>query len=148
MDSDDLIQHYRTMRSALLAALEGLTAEQLTQTTLDGWSVKDHLNHIVFWDEMRAADMERISAGHDSAWHMTDDQAEALNGLAHPMRSRLSIAQTMWDLERTHRLIIEALDHATVVGLDPDRYAEPGLFSDHESEHTEWILAWRKRMGY
>ncbi len=107
MDSDDLIQHYRTMRSAPLAALEGLTAEQLTQTTLDGWSVKDQLNDIVFWDEMRAADMER-----------------------------------------THRLIIEALDHATVVGLDPDRYAEPGLFSDHESEHIEWILAWRKRMGY
>ena len=57
------------------ASLDELTAEltQAQRTTAgpDGWSVKDHLAHLALWDDIRAGEVERISAGHDSAWRMT-----------------------------------------------------------------------------
>jgi hypothetical protein len=32
----------------------------MLEPTIDGWSVKDHLAHMAFWDDLRAADIERI----------------------------------------------------------------------------------------
>ncbi len=37
------------MRAELLAALDGLSDERMTEATLDGWSVKDNLAHRAFW---------------------------------------------------------------------------------------------------
>ena len=62
-DRDALLQHYRKMREELLSAIEGLSDELMTERSLDGWSVKDHLAHIAAWDDVRAAEVERISAG-------------------------------------------------------------------------------------
>ncbi|MGD9711439.1 MAG: maleylpyruvate isomerase N-terminal domain-containing protein [Thermomicrobiales bacterium] len=147
-DRESLVHHYHMMREQLLAALDGLTTDQLTEQTLDGWSVNDHLSHLVFWDEMRAADIERISAGYESAWRMNERQVDVLNETAHSLRRDFSVDQVLWELERTRRLIETAIANATERGLEPEHYAEPGLISDHEAEHTHWILAWRKRMEY
>ena len=46
--------------------------------SLDGWSVTDHLLHLAWWDDIRAVEVERISAGHDSSFQMTEDQDEDL----------------------------------------------------------------------
>lgn len=54
-DRESLLQHYRDSRKALLAAIEGLDTAALSEPSLDGWSVKDHLFHIALWDEMRAS---------------------------------------------------------------------------------------------
>ncbi len=81
-DRDALLQHYRQMREDLLVAIDGLSDELLTEPSLDGWSVKDHLAHLALWDDLRASEVVRISAGHDSAWRMTDEQGEAHNALA------------------------------------------------------------------
>jgi hypothetical protein len=75
-DRDALLQHYRQMRRELLAAIDGLTDALLTEPSLDGWSVKDHLAHLALWDDLRASEVVRISAGHDSAWRMTGAQDE------------------------------------------------------------------------
>ena len=40
------VEHYREVRAPLLAALEGLSAEQMLEPSLDGWSIKDHLAHL------------------------------------------------------------------------------------------------------
>ncbi|MEX0750638.1 MAG: maleylpyruvate isomerase N-terminal domain-containing protein [Dehalococcoidia bacterium] len=66
-DKDELLQHYRCTREELIAAIGGLSDELLTEPSLDGWSVKDHLAHLATWDEIRAQEVARISAGHDSA---------------------------------------------------------------------------------
>ena len=46
-DREALLAHYRRMRADLLAAIDGLTEAQMTEQSLDGWSVKDHLAHPV-----------------------------------------------------------------------------------------------------
>ena len=62
-DRDELLAHYEAMRADLVAAIAGLDAQAMTAPVIDGWSVVDHLAHLAFWDELRASDVERISAG-------------------------------------------------------------------------------------
>ena len=97
-DRDALLDHYRRMREDLLAAIHGLGDDMMTEPSLDGWSVKDHLAHIALWDDIRASEVTRISAGHDSAWRMAEGQDEALNALAYQVRLPLSLDQVRWEL--------------------------------------------------
>ena len=147
-DRDALLRHYRQMREELLAAIDGLGDERLTEPSLDGWSVKDHLTHITLWDELRAGEVARISAGYDSAWRMTDEQGEAYNALGYALRRDLTLDQVRWELATSHRRLLDALATATPEGLDAARYGEAGLRSEHEAEHTGWIKRWREERGH
>ena len=146
-DRDALLQHYRQMREELLAAIHGLSDELLTEPSLDGWSVKDHLAHLALWDDIRAGEVARISAGHDSAWRMTDEQAEAYNALGHALRLALSLDQVRWELATSGRRLLDAITSATPRGLDGSLYGEAGLRSEHEAAHTGWIKRWRGERG-
>ena len=143
-DRDALLAHYRAMRAELLAAVQGLSDEQLSEPSLDGWSVKDHLAHLALWDEIRASEVLRISAGHDSAWRMSGEQDGVYSGLGHALRRELSVAQVKWELATTHQRLLDAIAEATPRGLDGSRYAEAGLRSTHEAAHTGWIRHWRR----
>lgn len=140
---DDLLRHYRESRAALLAAIDGLPPELLTERSLDGWSVKDHLVHLADWDDIRASEVERISAGYDSAWRMSGEQDATYNALSHDLRYGLSLEQAMWEFETSRRRLFEAIANATERALDPSLYGEAPIRSLHEAEHTEWITRWR-----
>ncbi len=146
-DRDALLRHYRQMREELLAAIDGLSDELLTEPSLDGWSVKDHLAHLALWDDIRASEVVRISAGHDSAWRMTDEQGEAYNALGYALRRALSLDQVRWELATCHQRLLDAIASATPRGLDASLYGEAGLRSEHEAAHTGWIKRWRTERG-
>jgi len=146
-DRDALLRHYREMREALLATIHGLSEAQLTEPSLDGWSIKDHLAHLAVWDDLRAGEVTRISAGHASAWSMTNEQAEAYNAMAYAGRRELSLAQVRWELETSRARLVDAIAGATPRGLDPSRYGDAALRSTHEAEHTGWIRRWRSERG-
>ena len=136
------------MRADLLAAIEGLTDGQLSTPSLDGWSVRDHLAHIALWDEKRAAEVQRVSAGYAPAWqHMTEDQTEAYNSLTQAMRAGLSLEQVRWELATTHQHLLDTIAAATERGLDPSLYREAGLRGTHEAVHAGWIRRWRNQTG-
>ena len=96
----------------------------------------------------RKSRTERISAGHGSAWRITYEQAEAYNAIAYPARRDLSLAQIRWELQTSRARLLDAIAAATPHGLDPSRYSETGLRSDHEAEHTGWIKRWRGERGF
>jgi uncharacterized damage-inducible protein DinB len=146
-DRDELLAHYGRMRDELLAAIDGLSDELMTERTLDGWSVKDHLAHLALWDELRASEVERISAGHDSAWRLSGEQDEALNAIVHEMRLDLSPVQVRWELAASRQRLLDAVRTATDRGLDESLYGEAGLRSTHEAQHTGWIRSWREEKG-
>jgi uncharacterized damage-inducible protein DinB len=147
-DRDTLLQSYRQSRETLLAAIDGLSDEQMTQTSIDGWSVKDHLAHIAFWDEIRSSEVTRISAGFDSAWRMKPEQDEALNEITYDERRNLSLEQVRWELDTSRQRLLDAIESATDRGLDPSLYGEAGLVSGHEAMHTAWIARWRREKGF
>ncbi len=142
-DKEGLLQHYRRTRAKLLSAIGGLSDALLTEPSLDGWSVKDHLAHIAVWDDIRASEVLRISAGHESAWRMTNEQGDAYNTMAHELRRSLSPAQARWELEQSRQRLLTAISSATPPGLDGSLYGDAALRSLHEAEHTTWIKRWR-----
>jgi uncharacterized damage-inducible protein DinB len=146
-DKDALLDHYRQTREELLSAVDGLRDELMTETSLDGWSVKDHLAHLAHWDDIRASEVMRISAGHDSAWRMTGDQDEAYNALAYDLRLALSLEQVRWEIATSRQRLLDAISSANARGLDASLYGEAGLRSSHEAEHAEWIKRWRRDKG-
>jgi len=146
-DKEGLLQHYRQTREELLSAIEGLSDTLLTELSLDGWSVKDHLAHIAVWDDIRASEVVRISTGHESAWRMTNEQEEAYNALAHDLRLSLSLNQVRWELETSRQRLLTAISSGTARGLDGSLYGEAGLRSLHEAVHTRWIKRWREEKG-
>jgi hypothetical protein len=105
--------------------------------------VKDHLVHLALWDDVRASEVTRISAGYESAWRMSGGQDEAYNALGHGLRVGLSLEQARWELATSRERLLEAIASATEAGLDGARYGEAGLRSTHEAEHTGWIKRWR-----
>lgn len=142
-DRDELLRHYEGMRRELLSAIEGLSDAHMTETSIDGWSVKDHLAHIALWDDIRAAEVTRISAGRASAWRMTGDQDEEFNALSYELRRSLSLDQVRWEFEVSRQRLLDAIRDATPDGLDGARYGEAGLRSSHEADHAGWIKRWR-----
>jgi uncharacterized damage-inducible protein DinB len=135
-DKEGLLQHYRQARDELLSAIEGLSDTLLTEQSLDGWSVKDHLAHIALWDDIRASEVVRISSGQESAWRMTNEQDGAYNALAHDLRLTLSLNQVRWELETSRQRLLTAISSGTARGLDGSLYGEAGLRSLHEAAHT------------
>lgn len=109
--------------------------------------MKDHLAHLALWDDVRASEVARISAGHDSAWRMNGDQDEAYNVLGHDLRLDLSLDQVRWEFAASRQRLLAAITAATPRGLDPTLYGEAGLRSGHDAEHTGWIKRWRSEKG-
>ncbi len=146
-DKAALLQHYRQTREGLLAAIDGISDALMIEPSLDGWSIKDHLAHIAVWDEIRAVEVARISAGHDSAWRMTGEQDEAFNAMSYDLRLALPLAQVRWELTTSRQKLLDAIASATASGLDASLYGEAGLVSSHEVQHAEWINRWRSERG-
>lgn len=143
-DKEELLQHYRESRQRLLAALEGLTDHEMSEPSIDGWSVKDHLAHLALWDEIRAGEVDRVSAGYESGWRMTDEQDDALNETAYEMRRSMSAAQAKWEFEDTGRRLIDSITRCAPRALDPSLYGSAGLRSGHVAQHAEWLERWRR----
>jgi uncharacterized damage-inducible protein DinB len=142
-----LMRHYQEMRDGLLSAIAGLDDQMMTEPSLDGWSVKDHLAHLAFWDGIRTSEVTRISAGHASAWRTAGDQDETFNTLIHDLRQGLSLEQVKWELASSRKRLIKAISSATERGLDAPLYGEAALRSTHEAMHTGWIRRWRAQRG-
>ena len=145
---DELLRHYSDSRKKLLAAIDCLSDEQLSEPSIDGWAVKDHLAHIALWDDIRAAEVERIAAGFESAWKMTDEQDDAHNATGYELRRSMSPAQARWELANSRRKLLEALSKAPPEALDESRYGAAGVASDHEHDHAGWLQRWRDEKGY
>lgn len=147
-ETQDLLRHYRESRARLLEAIDGLTDEQMSDPSIDGWAVKDHLAHLALWDDLRAAEVERISAGFESAWKMTEKQDDEYNVAGYEMRRSMSPAQARWELETSRRKLLDAITAATPRALDPSNYGAAGLHSNHEDQHAEWVSRWRGEKGF
>ncbi len=146
-EREGLLRHYRESREALLTAMDGLSDEELSEASLDGWSVRDHLVHLAAWDELRATEVQRISAGHESLWRADEEQVAAFNALVYELRGGVTVAQAKWEIERSRAQLLAAIESATERGLDASLYGDAALRSGHEQEHAEWIRRWRAERG-
>lgn len=146
-NKEALLEHYRRTRAELAAVIEGIPDDLMVERSLTGWSVQDHLAHLALWDDMRASEVTRISAGFESAWRMSGEQDEAYNAMSHDLRQDLSLAQVRWEFASSRQRLLDAIAAASPRGLDASLYGEAGLVSGHEEEHTGWVKRWRGEKG-
>ena len=133
-NKDELLQHYRQTREGLMSAIDGLSDEQMSE---------DHLAHLALWDDLRAMEVERVSAGHESAWKFPEAQEDAFNEVGYELRRSLSAAQARWELERSRKRLLDAISEAKPRALDGSMYGSAALLSTHEVDHAGWIKRWR-----
>ena len=124
-DKQALLDHYRQSREEMLATINGLTDEQITERSLDGWSVKDHLAHLAAWDDIRAREVARISAGHASAWRMTGDQGEQFNAISYATRADLSVDQIKWEYATSRQRLLDYLRGVRAIAKSADTRGSP-----------------------
>jgi hypothetical protein len=98
---------------------------------------------VALWDDLRAGEITRISAGHESAWRMSGDLDESFIAIGHEVRRGLSPAQAKWGLAASRQRLVDAITAASERGLDRSRYGEAGLLSVHHALHAGWIRRWR-----
>ena len=147
---DQLLLELKTARSRVLAAVEGLSEEQMSRPGIDGWSVKDHLNHLTVCDEFRFYEIGRISRGGPPAFaHVDEEQTDTLNALMVTLRRHLAVDEVVADLHFARSLVLEAIQRAPEHALSPEAYGDfpvDGSIS-HDLDHAAAITAWREREG-
>ena len=145
----DLHEHYTRSRESVIAAIDGLTDEQMTEQSIDGWSVKDHLIHLAVWHEIRRGEIERVSAGLPPAWPPIHGEAvDALNEATVCARRPNSLDQVRADLDYAREQVLAAIDRASGGALAGEGFGEAGIRSWEEMEHADMIREWRQRQGY
>ena len=127
----------------LMAAIEGIADKRMGEPGLaGGWSVKDVLAHIAYWESGAIGDVERALNGEPEP---SDDgmDVDAVNHRVFLERVDWTVEQTLSELHGTHERFMAALRQHP--NIDPD-LIEGDTF-EHFDEHTADIRAWRGRAG-
>ncbi len=159
MSKRDLLAEIREARSTLLAAMDGLSGEDMLRPGAEGiWSVKDIMTHLVTWEaELVTALSRRLGRLYKDAPDIVlIEDIDEWNMEQYAQNAGRTLAAAQADFHGVHRhllLAVEKLDEAML--SDPLRYewmeGEPleYLIREtavwHEQEHAESIRAWREQ---
>jgi hypothetical protein len=154
---DELLHHLSTDRQQLEQAISGLSEEELTRPGPEGWSVKDHLAHIVVWEKSGLA----LIAGEDRAaavgidWDLYENgEPDVQNDVIYQQHKDRSLDDVLAEFRQVRAKTIEA-----VSALSDDDLRKPysayqpsdsdnetpvidyiiGNSTEHDLEHLEWI---------
>jgi len=152
---EDVRQSLARERAALLAALDGLSEQEMARPGAVGsWSVRDVLAHLLAWEEEAVTRLELLAAERpqDIDWISDEDEQklEAWNARAQQRYAGLALAEVMRRLKEVQGRILVALDSlsderlGTDAGPVPVRNWLPDCTYAHEQEHCADILAWRR----
>jgi len=134
----------------LLAAIDGLTPEQMAIPVFADWSVKDILAHIVSWEEYTLLDLQRVTRGHMPALASFNQRdVDNWNALVMSLRRGFPLDQVMHELEANRKATIAALDALPDERLVQGQFARiwASITAGHDHEHAEHIREWRQKEG-
>ena len=158
-DKDALLELIQRHRAELEATLEPLTNDQLLAAPAGGWSIKDHLAHIIAWEQSLIALLQRRprheGLGVERAVYNSHD-VDAVNNSIYARSQTRSPEEVLADFHASHRQLLDQL--ATVSTADlrmtysdylPDELGEEsgvpvvewiaGNSYHHYAEHLEVI---------
>lgn len=148
-DRAQLLAEMEASRARFMQSIAGLSEEAMSQPGIDGWSVRDQVNHLTLCDELRFFEISRISRGGEAAFNgVSDERVDALNEMVAEARRGLPLAQIMADLEFAHEMVVEAVSSAPEAALDPALYGDGYQVNGsvwHDVEHAQAIESWRKK---
>ena len=158
-DKTELMTCIRDERAALEQVIGRLTEAQMTAPGPEGWSVKDHLAHLVAWEEIlvvahlqgrsfaEAAQMDEATAAKTA--HMTAETG--LNEYFQKRDKGRSLSEVLAMFHRSYRrllVVLEEMDYARLLTphdpTDPQSKLIHVVIDDtyaHYREHRQIIQA-------
>ena len=149
-DREQLLGRVEEARRGFLAAIDGLSDEQMTSPAVGEWSVKDLLCHVASYEEIALPDFERVGRGDAPALATFDlKRVDEFNAMIMSLRRHFSLKQAWRELDISRRSLLEAVGRLPDAALAEGQFARGMLqiCAYHDTEHTEDIQAWRKREG-
>ena len=150
----DLLARIRAEWSALLAAVEALSPEQMTTPDAGGWSPKDNLAHLTAWEQW----LLRYHLGGEPAHQVllmdeaTFDRLDetSINALLYERSRDRSAESVLSELKDTHSRVLATLERMSFDDLLAARYADDpqhrpvldwviGNTYEHIQEHRQTI---------
>lgn len=158
MQKNDVVDELRAARTELMAALEGLTPEQMRMAGAVGiWSVKDVLAHLTAWESELVTALNQATKKRAPQIVLIDDLDE-WNAKQYHISAARSAESILVDFESVHNILCNMVAGYNEQALF-DRLRYPWMEGEHlvflieenatlhEQEHTEDILAWRRERG-
>ena len=149
-DREEVHSLLEASHKEILAAIDGLTPEQMAVPVFADWSVKDILAHIVSWEEYTLLDLQRVARGHMPALASFKQQdVDNFNALVMGLRRNFPLDQVMDELEANRQATIAALDALPDERLAQGQFARiwASITAGHDHEHAEDIRKWRQAQG-
>jgi hypothetical protein len=149
-DREELLSLLEGGRKELLAAIDGLTPDQMAIPVFDDWSVKDILAHVASWEEYALPDFHRLARGHVPALaNFREPEVDKWNAMVMSLRRNFSLDQVTYELEANRKAIIAALDALPDDRLGQGQFARiwATIAAVHDREHSEDIRKWRQKEG-
>ena len=150
-ERDEVLSNLTAARSELLAAVNGLSDEQLSRQGCVGeWAAKDVLSHVSSWDEVCARDFRRIARGGAPGFAaFKEERVDEYNGVLMALRLHFPAAQARRELEEARAEVLAALSAL------PDTHFAKGQFArivmdvqaGHDRDHAQAIRNWRQGQG-
>jgi uncharacterized protein (TIGR03083 family) len=155
-DKADLMARIRREWAALEQAIAGMSEARLAAAEADSWAVKDHLAHLVTWEQWLLRYHLRGEPGYavmgiDAKTMQTFDTDE-LNDIIYRRNRDRSGSEVLAELRESHAQVVAALDEMPFEAMLKQRYpddpeARPvmawiiGNTYEHYAEHAADIRA-------
>jgi hypothetical protein len=150
----ELLRLIRTERSALEAAVDRLDATALTAVASPGgWSIKDHLMHLVAWEEILLGKLagvpEYVTLGLEEEVASTI-KLDELNNLFYQRHRDIPLPTVLESFATIHQKVLAALsrlsDEDLAMPCQPNDPKSPTWVdeirwntSEHYREHRGWL---------
>jgi uncharacterized protein (TIGR03083 family) len=158
MNKPALLSSLATSRQQLLAAIDGLSDEELTQPgAMDDWSVKDLLSHLTAWEAELVKLLAQLRTSKRPAYFDLGN-VDDLNAKWHKETKKRPLDRVLADFEGVRKQTLRRLESYSNEELtDPKKYkwfdGRPlwrwvaAETFEHEAEHAEQIKQWRKNLS-
>jgi hypothetical protein len=160
----EIVERVRASWAMLLEAVAGLSDAQLVEPGPEGWSVKDHLAHIMVWDSVPTTILsgqpQRVAFGLDETTYSRIDSVDQLNALIYSRFRDVALDEVRSTLQRIHSELVAALELLGDADLDrsiasfggdaddqrPLRDKIEGDSWGHYAEHAGWLRELRESL--
>jgi hypothetical protein len=149
MDIVDLLKRLDNGWQAFLASYAGLSDSELLQPGVaGGWSVRDIIAHVTWWEEEALKHLPTILAkGTPPRYSVTYGGIDAFNDQMTELKKGLALSDVLKQRDEVHQRLVDLIQDAPEDEITRESRFRHRLRLDtysHYPEHTRAILAWRK----
>ena len=146
-DKRKLLEDAEQAYGELTEAVGGLSDSELAEVFLGVWGTREILIHIAAWDREMAPALQRIGRGEAPYPEGKYDDFNDWNARFVAARAGARPADILAEVDREHRVIMDAADSVPESHFAPERPARAmfeGTTAQHYREHAGQIRDWRK----